>query len=172
MESPEQQGHQQIGRGMIFVAALLSLGVLTFLFNQAIEGKNQNIESRIENGYIEVTLKADRQGHYFANGAINGQSVHFLLDTGATNVAIPESLADKLGLSKGVQVEMNTANGPGLAYLVRLDSVSLGSITQQNVSAAIVPGLEGEALLGMSFLKHVQLQQMGQKLVIRSAVAE
>ena len=111
------------------------------------------------NQYITL-LQSDRQGHYLFSGYINDQPVTFLLDTGATSVAIPEHLADYLRLSKGQRYLTSTANGRATAYMTLLKQVRVGSIEQTDVEGAILPGMKSnEILLGMSFLKNLEITQ-------------
>jgi len=163
---------QQIGKGMIYVAWLLVLGLLFMFFNHTLEKQNnpnQNIIStNHQDGTREVTLQRNRYGHYVTNGSINGQPVVFLLDTGATRVSIPEPVANRLNLQRGMPLEANTANGIITTYSVTLDSVAMGSIELQTVGASINPNmLDDEILLGMTFLKHLELIQRGDTLTLR-----
>ena len=119
------------------------------------------------NGSAMVVLEQDRSGHYVAQGEINGQEVSFLVDTGATDVALPESVARALGLDFGPRVQVMTAAGPANAWMTRLDEVVVGGIRRRNVRASIITGEFNGILLGMSFLKHYGLQQQDGKLVIR-----
>ena len=112
-----------------------------------------------------------RQGHYEAEGQINGQAVTFLVDTGATDVALPESKARALGLEFGPRVKVMTAAGPANAWMTRLDEVTVGGLRRRNVRASITDGEFNGILLGMSFLKHYNLQQRDGRLVIREAFA-
>lgn len=105
-----------------------------------------------------VELQRDPSGHYRAEAYINGTQVGVLVDTGATGVAISQSLADKLGLKSNVAVRTATANGETVSYMVRLDEVRLGGIVARDVSATIAPGLNGDALLGMSFLGRMDIR--------------
>lgn len=117
---------------------------------------------------VEVRLERNRQGHYLANGQINGQSVTFLLDTGATFVAVPASLAERLGLQRGRPIMVNTANGLTESWSTRIDTLQLGDIRLHDVSAGIVPGILGEeVLLGMSALKQLDFTQRGGELILR-----
>ena len=119
-------------------------------------------------GNIQVTLQRNRAGHYLAGGQINGQPVVFLLDTGATDVAVPETLANRLGLERKYRSVSRTANGNVTIWSTRLDSVNLGGILRRNVRASILPNMAGnEVLLGMSFLKHLELVQRGDALTLR-----
>lgn len=70
---------------------------------------NQAPQSIHGDGYVELRLASSRQGHYLLNGQINGQGVTFLLDTGATQVAVPEALAARLALERGAPITLSTA---------------------------------------------------------------
>ena len=154
--------------------ALIWMGLLagtTFIFNDVLEDINnpnqQLIVSLNANGDREVVLKRNRYGHYVATGKVNDQPVNFLLDTGATLVAIPEHIAKKLNLRKGAEFQTETANGVSQSYLTRLDSVALGDIVMTNVQGSISTGMEfDEILLGMSFLKHLNMKQQGKILIL------
>ena len=92
----------------------------------------------------------------------------FLLDTGATDVAVPGALAQELGLEAGAPVSVNTANGRSTGYRTRLSELTLGDIRLQDVRALIVPGMDGdEVLLGMSALKQLEFTQRDGTLVLR-----
>lgn len=120
-----------------------------------------------EDGSISVSLDQHFSGHYFTKGKINGQSVKFLLDTGATHVAIPESVAKDLGLAYGRKVFTQTANGTGTSYMTSIRTLSLGGIVQHDVKASIATGMQGDQiLLGMSFLRHLDLVQQDGALTL------
>lgn len=157
---------------MLIASVVILLVLLTFLFNHILDRQhnpNQVLEGRTLGGMNEITLQRNRNGHYVANGAINGIPVVFLLDTGATDVAVPSALARKLGLRSGMPINLQTANGSVTGYSTYLENVTLGNIQQQNVRAIINPGMnsQDEVLLGMSFLKHLELIQRGEQLTIR-----
>ncbi|MEM1112364.1 MAG: TIGR02281 family clan AA aspartic protease [Pseudomonadota bacterium] len=142
-----------------------------FLFGDLLEKQfnpNHSPETRSDDGVREVTLQRNRQGHYVTTGRINGEKVTFLLDTGATGVAIPAPVAQKLGLQRGRAYRTQTANGLSTSYATVLSEVSIGDIRLDNVEAGIAAGLNMEAiLLGMSFLKHIEFSQRGDTLVLR-----
>ena len=114
-----------MGKAFITVAWLLFLAMLTWGFSRWLaeqNNPNQEVQSTRVNGTPSVVLKRNRQGHYVANGKINGQAVTFLVDTGATDVAVPLNWAKRLNLSaKGRAVSIQTANGVITAYRVTLD---------------------------------------------------
>ena len=118
------------------------------------------------NGEV-VVLQRDPTGHYRAEAFINGQTVGVMVDTGATGVAISKDLAEDLGLQSHVAVLTTTANGDTVSYRVRLDEVRLGGIVAKDVSAKIVPGLNGDALLGMSFLSRMDIRLYQGTMTIR-----
>ena len=92
----------------------------------------------------------------------------FVLDTGATNISIPAKVADEMKLTGGYAERTQTANGDIVVYRITLDSVTLGAITLQNVAANINPHMDGDTvLLGMSFLKHVEMMQKDKQLTLR-----
>jgi len=160
----------RLGRRMLWIAALGLLGGLYLLFS-TLENGAETVSSVDSSGAAMVVLQQDRNGHYEAEGTINGQAVTFLVDTGATDVALPESTARALGLDFGPRVRVMTAAGPANAWVTRLDEVSVGGIRRRNVRASITTGEFNGILLGMSFLKHYSLQQQDGKLVIREALA-
>jgi aspartyl protease family protein len=105
-----------------------------------------------------VVLKRGADGHYRSEALINGEKVDVLIDTGATGVAISQRVADKLNLQSINAVRTNTANGDSVGYIVRLQSVKIGGVEAHNVAAMIAPGLEGDVLLGMSFLGRMDVR--------------
>lgn len=150
--------------------SLLAFGV--FFFGDLLEERynpNQSVDTQREaDGTRTVVLGRNRFGHYVTNGVINGQPVTFMLDTGATTVAVPAQLARRLQLERGRAVQFHTANGISRGYAARLDEVGVGGIVLRDVAAGITEGLQGEeVLLGMSFLKHIEFTQRGDTLTLR-----
>ncbi len=163
---------QRIGKGMIYAAWLLVLGLLFWFFNSFLDKQdnpNQKPSTQShQDGTREVILQRNRIGHYVANGTINGQPVVFLLDTGATRVSIPEPIAVRLNLQRGTPMRASTANGTITTYSTELDSVAVGLVELHGVRASINPHMQSdEILLGMSFLKHLELTQRGDILILR-----
>ena len=116
----------------------------------------------------KVTLAADRRGMFFAEGAINGAPMRFLVDTGASMVALPASDAMRLGIDyrKGRPGFSQTAGGVVPTYTVRLDNVRLGSIELAGVEAIVIEQGLDIALLGMSFLNRLEMQRDGQTMIL------
>ena len=116
----------------------------------------------------KTTILSDSRGHFLTTGSINGMSVRFMVDTGATTIAISAAEARSLGVNyrAGKRAMANTANGQILVYLVQLDNVRVGNITLNNVQATISEGPAHIALLGMSFLNRTQMLRDGDTLTL------
>ena len=119
-------------------------------------------------GQDTITLSPDSRGHYITVGTVNGKAVKFLVDTGATSVAMGTVLAAQLGInySSGRPITVSTAGGNQPAHVVTLASVRVGGITIDNIEAAITPGMNtvDSVLLGMSFIGQLSMQRDGQSL--------
>lgn len=115
-----------------------------------------------------VTLAADPRGHFFTEGAVNGSPVRFLVDTGATAVALPASEARRLGLDyrKGRPGFTNTAGGVVQTFRVRFDRVQLGDIELSGVDGVVIEQGLDIALLGMSFLNRLEMKREGQTMTL------
>jgi len=162
---------KRAGRVLMFVAWGAGLFLATRFFGQwekHQENPNAVVTSEQHEGYIEVKLLGNGQGHFVATGQINGKPVEFMLDTGATDVAVPAELADRLGLKRGMPVGVSTANGRTQGFRTELGRLQLGDIVLQDVRALVVPGLGDEqVLLGMSALKQLEFTQRSGTLLLR-----
>lgn len=122
----------------------------------------------------QLSIAKGRGGHYWVAGSINGQSVQFLVDTGATSVAINEIQARRLGIDyrvNGKPIVVGTASGSAKAWQVHLSSVKVGAIDVVGVEAVVVEGSSPtEALLGMSFLGRVSWREDQGVLKLQSKI--
>ena len=113
----------------------------------------------------EVVIPKNSRGMYTSVGSINGLPVTFLVDTGATSIAMNEQQAKRLAIDfrvKGNPTFVGTASGVSKAFRVTLDKVTLGGITQHNVVAVVIEGgFPVDTLLGMSFLGQLQIEREG-----------
>lgn len=119
-------------------------------------------------GRASVLLFASAGGHFFADGFVNGLPVRFLVDTGATTIALSEDQAKRLGIDyrrRGQPGHASTAGGVVRMYSLNLDKVEVGPITVYNVAAGVVEGAyPREPLLGMSFLGQLNMKREGEQL--------
>ncbi len=163
---------KKIGKGMMIAAWIVALLLFSqFFANWEKKQYNPNASpesSTGSNGSRKVILERNRAGHYITNGMINGAPVTFMLDTGATDVVIPEAIAKTLGLPRLAYSEASTANGTISIYKTRLNSLSIGNIKLYDVRASINPSMtaEQEILLGMSALKQLELRQKDRRLTL------
>ena len=120
-------------------------------------------------GGNSVILTADSRGHFITTGVVNGVSLQFIVDTGATSVVLSSADARRAGINylAGGRVLTQTANGPVPVYTVKLDTLRVGDITANNVDAAVIEGGKLPfALLGMSFLNRMELRRDGSTLTL------
>jgi len=150
-------------------AAILVMSVGFNAWLDAQENPNRSLQTQVmADGAREVTLERNRSGHYTSSGTINGHPVRFMLGDGASDVSIPESVAKRIGLERGSPAQMRTANGTATVYRTRLDQVSLGGLTQNNVRGSINPHMAGDyTLLGMTFLGGIDFSQSDGVLTLR-----
>jgi aspartyl protease family protein len=116
----------------------------------------------------QVVLTADERGHFVTVGTINGGTVQFLIDTGATMISIGRGDARRVGIDylKAQRGLSNTANGVAPVYKVKLDTVRVGEITLNNVDALVHDADLPWVLLGMSFLNRVEMRREGSNLTL------
>ena len=162
---------KQFGQGMMAAGSVVALTLLTLYFS-SVEQKqfnpNQNPNSLSDNEGASVELIRNKFGHYVVTGEINNQEVEFLLDTGATDVVIPENTAKELGLNRGQASRAYTANGTVTVYNTNIAKLTIGNISLYDVRASINPGMDRSSiLLGMSALKQVEFLQQGNSLTLR-----
>ncbi len=120
-------------------------------------------------GTQSVILLADNQGHFVTSGSINGVSVRFLVDTGASLISMSSGEAKRLGINytAGQKTVSATANGVVPTYRVKLDEVRLGDVTLNNVDGMVHVGDKLPiVLLGMSFLNRMEMKRDGEKMTL------
>lgn len=167
----QQTPGKRAGRVLMVLAWCAALFLATRFFGEW-EARQQNpnvvVDSEQGEGFIEVKLASNRQGHFVASGQINGQPVDFMLDTGATDVSVPAEMAKQLKLEEGFGVTLSTANGLSKGYRTRIDRLQVGDIVLRDVRALVASGLEGkQVLLGMSALNKLEFTQRGGTMLLR-----
>ena len=119
-------------------------------------------------GGSRVVLSADSRGHFMTQGAINGRAVTFMLDTGATSVAMSAADAQRIGLdySKGQPVQIGTANGTTSGYKLRLQSVRVGDVEVYDIDAVVSQQSMPFVLLGNSFINRFSMRRDADQMVL------
>jgi aspartyl protease family protein len=170
IDQPENNPHRKGGMIMLIIAwTIIFIGLIWFFSAWSDKQENPNRGLQVQAREGELTLLRNRSGHYITEGEINGEKVTFLLDTGATQVALSKTLARKLKLKLRGNVSLQTANGMTAGSMTRLDSVRIGTIEQRDVSAVVTDGIDdGMVLLGMSFLKKLEILQKNDKLILKT----
>lgn len=156
--------YARTGRAMLLIAWIIFfVGMFLFFYYY------ENSESKVYlSSTSELAISAGRDGHYRIKGSINEYPVEFLVDTGASLVALPEKLAEKLNISGRYPVTIETANGEVTGSLTRLDKLSFGEFKLEDVKAVIIPGAEDDTiLLGMNVLSRFHIVQQDKKLIIK-----
>ena len=149
---------------LLFVVGYYGFGL--YIENQ--NNPNQNPEVSIgQEGQHIVYLNANQNHSYLVNGRINNYPVKFLVDTGATSVVIPSSVARKIGLRKGYPYRAKTANGIITVYSTKIDKISIGNIFLSNIDASINTSEKSDIiLLGMSALKHLEIHYKNKMMIL------
>ena len=116
-----------------------------------------------------IVLKADARGHFINSGFINGRVMQYMVDTGATTVAIGRPDAQRMGLKfeQGQPVMMNTANGTAQGWRMRLESVRVGDVELRSVDAIVTAEAMPYVLLGNSFLREFHMNRSGDEMVLQ-----
>jgi len=157
---------------MIWIGFWVLILIFVVMFFQKVldaeRNPNTSPETRYNEGAREVVLQRNRYGHYNLTGYINGIEVELLVDTGATDISIPDHIARKIGLKRLREVKFETANGLATGFATRLNDVRVGSIELTDLDASINPNVDDDTvLLGMSFLKKIEFTQRGETLILR-----
>lgn len=164
---PEQQ--IKPGWGMLAAGWALALLVLTLVFNGFLQDRqNPNRLSVLQGQTGALSLSANHSGQYFAEGKINGTTTTFLLDTGATTVAVPSSIASRAGLRGGDIIQIETAAGSTAGQKTHIRRLELGNFIFSDLAAVIIPAAtDGTVLLGMNALGELEMTQQDGKLILQ-----
>ncbi len=138
------------------------------------EQRPYKLGSKISSSFSEaaagkmVFISSDPLGHYYVNGSINGFSTDFVVDTGASLIAMNSNVAKRLGLDyklEGKEGRASTASGVVKTYFLNLKRVRVGDIELNNIQGSVIEGDFPEiTLLGMSFLGKLNMSHEGKLL--------
>jgi len=169
----EHEQHKKVGKAMLFACWLLILGGAYFIFKwyeYKSEGIYNTVTVKSPSGSIELHIPLTGGDRYEVLGAINNFQVKFLIDTGATSIAISSHVAQKANLKLGMPIDMLTAGGKVTAHTTRIANLYIGSnhdIQIRDINAIISPEMPDDTvLLGMGALKQLNFRQIGDKLIL------
>ena len=148
--------NNDLPRTLKFATIWLLLGAIVFVGYQWRRHEAMKTNFTVAGGTVEIRRGDD--GHYHWPGTLNGVSVDFLVDTGASGVAIPGALAERLRLTSEGSVRSSTAGGTVTGRIVRADLVLEGGVRAERLRMVALPNLESP-LLGMDVLGRLQWQQ-------------
>ena len=119
-------------------------------------------------GGAQIVLTAGLGGHFITGGSINGKAVEFMVDTGATTIAMGAADADRIGLKykDGQRFQASTANGLVIGYRAVLGVVRIGDVQVYNVEAAVLPQGMPHILLGNSYLTRFQMKRENDRMTL------
>lgn len=165
---PSPDAGARIGIGMLVLILVIVLGAGSLLAQRYLDRREADARGLVTSP-DSLELRADPLGHYFVTATLDGERVDLLVDTGASSIALPVEVADRIGLVRGRERWVETANGPAKGWTTSIDRLTIGPFERRDVDALVVPGLQsGEGLLGMSFLREFELVQRGGRLMLRS----
>ncbi len=120
-------------------------------------------------GSQTASLTADSRGHFITTGTVNGATIRFMVNTGASSVALGASDARRanVNIRNGRPIMVQTANGVTQAWLVTFDNVRVGDVVLHGVEGTVHQQDLPVALLGMSFLNRMEMKRDGQTMTLR-----
>jgi len=161
----------QVKQGVKLISSSTSLATLEIEGVQKAYKMGSSISTQFtRREEITERVMLDKHGMFQSFGSINGHSVRFLVDTGATSVAMSAKKARKLGIQyqlEGIPTKTSTASGIANAWAVKLKTVRLGQLLLHNVQGIVIDGNHpSQVLLGMSFLNKMKVEKEGKTMKI------
>lgn len=153
--------------GKHYLAALIWIALLGGIY-VVIDGQIKPKVATATGSATEIAIPRSRNGHFYVAGAINDQTVTFLVDTGASTVSVGTAVAQRIGLPRGREVTVGTANGTTRGEEITGQTIAIGGIRLHNVRIVILPNLPGEALLGQNVLRHLEVVQTQENMRLRA----
>lgn len=178
MNDPNQSGkdytesakkHAATGKVMMLISWCLILGICYVYFAWHSRSSAYDTETKFTQDRVEIHIPLTRGNSYEVFGHINNYKVLFLIDTGASIVAVSDEIAAKAGLKKGLPIKVHTAAGETTAYLTKIKKLIINKqIVLYNVNATINPDMhEDTVLLGMGALKQIEFQHTRNTLILK-----
>lgn len=161
-----ESNDKRLGAAFLIVGWIIAIGLVAILINFSLFSTKAPMISSSQVG-TQITISRDYDSHFRLEGSANGIPVTFLLDTGASSVAVSDELAKRAGLKYKSELITETANGSAVGYFTVINKLMIADIELNNVSAVIVPNMDSDqALLGMNVLKHFEITQNKDSMVL------
>jgi aspartyl protease family protein len=157
-------------QGVLVVEVQSKMAILEWNGQSFELSPSSRISTQFETRKTEaITIRRDASLHYLVNGEVNGRSAPFVVDTGATLIALSGEQASRLGLNwqNNPSGRVETAGGATKAYSLMLEKVSIGGLDVHHVEAVVIPKQTIPALLGMSFLRHFEMSESDNVLTLK-----
>lgn len=172
LDNDNESQSRQLGAAFLVVGWIAAIGLIAVLINHTLFGVKKPSISDTYAGK-EITIQRGHDSHFRIKGSINGIPVTFLIDTGATSVAVSANLAEKAGLKKQAAMNTETAGGETQGYFTVINKLEFAGIELSDTSAIIVDQLPaGEALLGMNVLQKFTINQSKDTMVLTVPTAQ
>jgi aspartyl protease family protein len=158
-------------RGRVNIAFLLfwiALAAVAYFGMDALVKPKLASVTIANDGAREIVIPRSRNGHYYVAGMINAHPTTFMVDTGATTVAIDPRLARAAGVPKGYASTFNTASGETQGEVVTNQSVSVGGLRVEHIRIAVIDGVGEYSLLGQNVLRYLDVIQSGDQMILRA----
>ncbi len=163
--SPKAKRRATAGEAnILFLFAWIAIAVVAYFAMQAFTAPK--IASETSSG--EIVIPRSRDGHYYVEGSINGKPVTFMVDTGASTVSIDTRTAQAASVPKGYSATFNTASGETQGEMVPKQRVAVGGFRIDDISVAVIPRLGEIGLLGQNVLRHLDVTQSGDRMILRA----
>ena len=153
------------GRNSFLTNALIWLGLGALCFSLFTWTSAPKVS--VAGNQVEIVIAKAQDGHHYIDGVLNGKQIRFLIDTGASYVSIGGNLAAQLGLLSGKPTKFETANGSVIGQLFENQSIKVSGLATPPLTIGVMPNSPNTALLGQNFLRHVELLQVDNKLILR-----
>jgi aspartyl protease family protein len=151
---------------LFWIVVWIGLMVAGYLVTERMMVRPAVVRS-LGDGRQELVIPVSRDGHYYLDGAVNGVPLRFMIDTGASYVAVGAEIARSAGLPDGLPGYFSTANGTVEGRVVRNQTVMADVFELSGLTVAVMPAYGGEGLLGQNFLRHFEVSQADGTLRMR-----
>ena len=167
--TPQGKRHATAGKtSILYLLFWVSLAIVAYFGMNALTAPKIANVAVEKNGAMEIVIPRSRNGHYFVEGSINGYAVTFMVDTGASTVAIDKQIARAANLPNGFPATFSTASGSAPGETVPRQRVSIGGLSFDDVTVAVIDGVGEVGLLGQNVLRYLEVTQANDQLKLRT----